>query len=334
MDLDLPLIFAGIIAFAIIMYVIMDGFDLGVGMLFPFAPSERDRDTMMNSVAPIWDGNETWLVLGGGGLLAAFPLAYALLLPAFYLPIIVMVLGLVFRGVAFEIRFKARRTKLWWSTAFTFGSLVATLAQGLVLGAFIQGVTIQERDFAGGAFDWLTPFSLFTAIGLVGGYAMLGCSWLIMKTEHELQDWAYRMMLPISVLVLIAIAGVSLWTPFLDTHIAERWFTWPNLLYLSPVPLLVAACALALAWSVATRHETLPFLLTLGLFLLSYLGLGISLWPYIVPPSVTIWDAAAPDKSLAFTLVGVVVLIPLILGYTAYGYWVFRGKVATDEGYH
>jgi cytochrome d ubiquinol oxidase subunit II len=334
MTLDLPLIFAGIIAFAIFMYVLMDGFDLGSGIRLPFARSEHDRDVMMNSVAPIWDGNETWLVLGGGGLLAAFPLAYAIIMPALYLPIIVMLLALVFRGVAFEFRFKARTTKYVWTTAFAAGSLVATLAQGAVLGAFIQGFTIEGRDFAGGPFDWLTPFSVFTGLGLVGGYAMLGCGWLIMKTEHELQSWAYRAMLPVAGLVLLAIGAVSLWTPFLDERIAHRWFGWPNLLYFSPVPILVLVVALALARSIAKRHHAAPFLLTLALFFLSYSGLAISLWPEIVPPSVTIWDAAAPDKSLAFTLVGVAVMIPIILLYTGYAYWVFRGKVAAGAGYH
>jgi cytochrome d ubiquinol oxidase subunit II len=333
MELDLPLIWAGIIGFGVVMYVVLDGFDLGLGILFPFAPSDAARGTMMNTVAPVWDGNETWLVLGGAALFGAFPLAYAVLLPAFYMPLIIMLLALIFRGVAFEFRWKSRSNRHWWDRAFAGGSIVATFAQGLVLGAFIQGVTVADRAYAGGMLDWLTPFSLMSGVALVAGYAFLAAGWLIMRCEGEVQDWAYRVMRPLLLAVLVAIGLVSLWTPLINADIAARWFTFPNIVWLSPVPLLVGGAALLLWRALAARAETLPFLLALALFLLAYGGLAISLFPYVIPPEITIWEAAAPDTSLIFMLVGTVILLPVILGYTAYTYWVFRGKVG-DAGYH
>jgi cytochrome d ubiquinol oxidase subunit II len=333
MTIDLPLIWALIIAFGVFMYVVMDGFDLGIGILFPAFRDEADRDTMMNSVAPVWDGNETWLVLGGGGLLAAFPLAYATILPALYLPLIVMLTGLIFRGVAFEFRFKAERHGYLWDLSFAGGSVVATFAQGVALGAFIQGFHVEGRSFAGGAFDWLTPFSVFTGCALIAGYAALGCGWLILKTEGALQARAWALMTPLGLALLGAVALVSLWTPLAYPGIAARWFSWPNILYLSPVPLAVAAVAIFLWRAVVHRRERAPFPLTLALFALGYLGLGISLWPNIVPPRLSIWDAAAAPASQTFMLYGVAVLVPMILGYTAYSYHVFRGKVS-GSGYH
>jgi cytochrome d ubiquinol oxidase subunit II len=332
MELDLPLIWAGIIASAVFLYVALDGFDLGVGILFPWAREHRDRDTMMSSLAPFWDGNETWLVAGGGGLLAAFPLAYAILLPAFYIPLIVMLLALVFRGVAFEFRFKAARFRSFWDGAFTVGSTLAAFAQGVVLGTFVQGVPVSGREFDGGPFDWLSPFALMTGVALVIGYTLHGAAWLVMKTEGDLQEWAFRLIAPLLVALLVAIGVVSVWTPLLGSEIAQRWFTWPNLLYLSPVPLLVLALSALLLRAAATRSERAPFLCVVGLFLLSYIGLAISLYPYIVPRAVTFREAAGPDISLGFMLVGASVLLPIILVYTAYNYWVFRGK--TGEGYH
>ena len=326
----LPVIWALVIAFAIALYVIMDGFDLGIGILFPFAPSHADRDTMMNSVAPVWDGNETWLVLGGAGLFAAFPLAYSVILSATYIPIIVMLLALVLRGVAFEFRFKAEKSRFLWDIAFAAGSTLAALAQGFVLGAFIDGIRVIDGRFVGGAFEWLTPFNGMTALGLVAGYALLGSTWLIWKTEGGLQRWSRQRARVLLLAVLFFVAVVSLWTPLSHEAIAARWFAWPNLLYLSPVPVVTGTLALLLWRGLGQERELAPFLLTIGLFLLSFLGLGISLWPYAVPPEMTIWDAAAQPESQIFMLVGVVLLIPLILAYTAYSYWVFRGKVGGD----
>jgi cytochrome d ubiquinol oxidase subunit II len=334
MNPELTLIWAGILGFAVFMYVLMDGFDLGIGILFPFAKSEVERDQMMDSVAPIWDGNETWLVLGGAGLLAAFPLAYGILLPALYLPLLLMLIALVFRGVAFEFRHKAGTSRWIWNHSFFLGSTFATIAQGLVLGAFVRGFRVEGTQFVGGAFDWFSLFSLFCALALVAGYALLGACWLIMKTEGDLQEWAYTAARRVLVLVVAATAVVSLWTPFLNPAIAERWFSWPNIALLSPVPLVTAALAIGLWTAIRNRRQALPFLISMGLFLLAYAGLAISLWPNVVPPEVTLWEAASPPATQIFLLYGVAILIPVTLAYTAYSYYVFRGKVRPGEGYH
>ncbi|MEO8557846.1 MAG: cytochrome d ubiquinol oxidase subunit II [Rhodospirillales bacterium] len=334
MIFDLPFIWAGIIALAVLLYVVLDGFDLGIGILFPLFHNKHQRDTMMNTIAPVWDGNETWLVLGGGGLLAAFPLAYAVVLPALYAPLIAMLLALIFRGVAFEFRFQTERGRFLWDWAFALGSFVATFAQGIALGALVQGIPVANRAYAGGWWDWLTPFSLLTGVALVVGYALLGAAWLVLKTKGELRRRARRFTAFAGIGTLALIGAVSLWTPFLNAQFKERWFTWPNMLYAAPVPILVGGAALLMYWGLAKQRDRLPFLAALGLFVLSYVGLGISLYPNIVPGSVTIWDAAAPDESLGFLLVGAAVLMPLCLAYTVYAYWVFRGKVSDDAGYH
>ncbi len=335
MTIDVTIVWAGVIAFAVFMYVLLDGFDLGLGILFPLMENERERDIAMNSVAPIWDFNETWLIVGAAGLFGAFPLAYATLLPAFYLPILVMLIALVFRGVAFEFRFKVHEHKPLWSRAFFFGSLFATFSQGVVLGSFVQGVRIEGFQYAGGAFDWLTPFSLMTGVALVAGYALLGATWIVAKSSGRLHDWAQQIAVKLLLAVIGFMAVVSLWVPFLNPAIASRWFSWPNILYLSPVPLLVAATGYGLYRSIqrARGRELLPFLLTMILFLLGFLGLAISLWPNLIPPDITIYEAAAPRSSQVFLLVGMLVLLPVLLGYFAYTYWVFRGKIGEDVGY-
>lgn len=332
--LDLPLIWGGIIATAVILYVILDGFDLGIGILFPFAPSEDCRDKMMNSIAPFWDGNETWLVLGGGGLFAAFPLAYAILMPAFYIPIIVMLIGLIFRGVAFEFRFKSEgQAKKLWGFAFHFGSLIAVFMQGVILGTFVQGIQVEGRQFAGGSFDWLTSFSLMTGLALIFGYGLLGASWLIMKTDKETQKWA-RMVTRYALIYVIGfMAIVSAWVPFIDPAIATRWFSWPNLIYLSPIPFLVLIAIIFLIRSVLKGHEVTPFLLSIFLFLLGYAGLAISLWPWVVPFAVTLRDAAAAPESLSLLLIGTALFLPVVLAYTGYSYYVFRGKATKEKLY-
>jgi cytochrome d ubiquinol oxidase subunit II len=330
---DLPTIWAFLIAFAVFAYIVMDGFDLGIGILFPAFGVGEERDQAMNSVAPVWDGNETWLVLGGGGLMAAFPLAYAILMPALYPLIIAMLLGLVFRGVAFEFRWRDPAHRRWWDVAFTTGSIAATLAQGISLGAILQGVKVSGRAYGGGWLDWLTPFSLLTGAGLVAGYALLGACWLIWKTEGGAQNHAYRLAGRAGVLTLAAIVAVSLATLTLDGNYFARWLTFPNLFFVAPVPILVAGIAFAFWRALGQRREVQPFLLALGLFLLSFTGLGISIYPHIVPTSVTIWQAAAPQQSQLFMLVGAGIMIPVILAYTGWAYWVFRGKVGT-HGYH
>ena len=335
MGIDLPLIWAVIIIFGVMMYVVMDGFDLGIGMLFPFVKGEQDRDVMMNTVAPVWDGNETWLILGGAGLFGAFPMAYAVVLEALYLPLILMLIGLIFRGVAFEFRFKAKADKGHiWDKAFIWGSLVATFFQGVALGAFLEGFKVVDRHFAGGTLDWLTPFSLFCGLGLIVAYTLLGCTWLIMKTEGPLQQKMHDMARPLALVLLVVIGIVSLWTPIAYPQIADRWFSMPNLIWFMPVPLLVLVTFYGLLKAVARNAHYTPFLLTLVLIFLGYSGLGISLWPNIIPPSISIWDAAAPPQSQGFMLVGTLFILPFILMYTFWSYYVFRGKVTHEDGYH
>ncbi len=329
---DLALIWAAIIGFGIIMYVLMDGFDLGVGILFPFAPDELARDTMMNSVAPVWDGNETWLVLGGAGLLAAFPLVYSTILPALYIGVFLLVAGLIFRGVAFEFRFKARTSRYLWNWSFAGGSTVAAFAQGTVVGAYIQGFEIANGVYVGGALDWLTPFTVLTGLGMLAGYALLGATWLILKTEGELQDWAFRLATPLLMSVLAIFAIISVWTPFVDGEVLQRWFSGVSVIWL--LPLLTLLFAFQIWRSVRRRFEAMPFVCTMGLFITTYLGLLVSRWPYVVPPDITLWDATSAYSSQLFLLLGLLFVIPIILVYTAWTYWVFRGKVQANAGYH
>lgn len=335
MGIDLTLLWAIIILFGILMYVVMDGFDLGIGILYPFFPDDGDRDVMMNTVAPVWDGNETWLVLGGAGLLAAFPLAYGVVLSAFMLPLIFMLLGLIFRGVAFEFRFKATaRRKHFWDKAFIGGSLVATFFQGVTLGAYLEGIEVVGRQFAGGPFDWFRPFPIFTGLGLIIAYAMLGCTWLVMKTDSELQKRMVSLARPLALALLGVIVVVSIWTPIAHEDIRQRWFSTPNLYWFAPVPILVLACTWFLLRALNGRPQAGPFILTLCLVFLGYSGLGISLWPNIIPPDIDLWEAAGPPQSQGFALVGALFIIPVILMYTAWSYYVFRGKVRAGEGYH
>jgi cytochrome bd ubiquinol oxidase subunit II len=314
--------------------VLLDGFDLGVGILYGLAPDRKARNLVMNSIAPIWDGNETWLVLGGVGLMAAFPLAFAIILPAVYFPILVMLLALVFRGVAFEFRYKDAEHRTFWDHAFCSGSAVATFAQGVVLGAFIQGFEVEGRQFSGGSFDCFTPFSLFTGIALILGYGLLGAGWLILKTQDALQNWARRAGRWCFLGVIMAVGVVSLWTPLLEHPIAQRWFTWPDIAFLSPVPIITLLLAFWEWRALNNRSEAAPFIGAVALFLMSYLGITISLWPMIVPYRFTLWEAASSPSTEAFLLIGTLFLLPIILMYTGWSYWVFRGKVRADIGYH
>jgi cytochrome d ubiquinol oxidase subunit II len=321
MTIDLPVIWAAIIGFGVFLYVMLDGFDLGIGLIFPFFDREGERQVMLNTVAPVWDGNETWMVLGGASLYAVFPLAYSILLPATYLPIVAMLCGLIFRGVAFEVRAKARRTQHLWDLAFIGGSGVATFAQG--------------GKFAGGPFDWFTPFNLFTGIGLLVTYATLGCGWLLMKTDGELRRRMGVLMRPLTLVLGATIGIVSLWTVVGQPAVAARWFAMPDLFFFLPVPGLVVVCLVGILMSLRRGADRTPFLLTLAILFLGYTGLIISIFPNIVPPSLDIWTASAPRSSQVFTLIGAAIVIPIILVYTALAYWVFRGKVrADDPGYH
>ena len=338
---ELAMIWAVLIAVGVFLYVALDGFDLGVGILFPFAKDARERDQMQAAIAPVWDGNETWLVLGGGGLFAAFPKAYAALMPALYLPIYLMLLALIFRGVAFEFRHHGRGAgKRWWTFAFSAGSIVAAAAQGLVLGGFIQGVAVDQGEFVGGSFDWLTPFSLLVAISLVAGYALLGAAWLVFKTQGALFERARGWVKQLAVLTALAMGAVSLATLGVDERVTERWgltmtrVDWPVFIKLAPLPLLAGVICLLLWRGAEGRRHSTPYLFAVCLFLIGYVGLAVSLWPYIVPFAMTPAEAASADNALALMLWGAAPMLPIILAYTAYVYWVFRAKVSDDAAYH
>jgi len=330
----LPVVWVALLGTAVALYVMLDGFDLGIGILFPASPEEEHRDVMMNSVAPFWDGNETWLILGGGGLFVAFPMAYGIIMSGLYLPVIIMLLALVFRGVAFEFRWVAKPHHQLWDLAFSGGSITAAFMQGVILGGLLQGITVEGGAFAGGTFDWLSAFALFCGLAAVAGYALLGATWLVMKTEGPVAERAREQAKLLLLVVLAALLIVSLWTPLAFERIWERWFTLPNLFYLSPVPLL-AGLAAYLCWrGLETRHDALPFVSAIALYLLGFVGLAISNLPYLVPPTVTIWQAAAHPSSQLFMLVGTLILLPVILAYTVFVYWTFRGKMRAGEGYH
>jgi cytochrome bd ubiquinol oxidase subunit II len=332
--LSLVPIWTVILAVGVFLYVALDGFDLGVGMLYNFAPGREDRNLVMNSIAPIWDGNETWLVLGSVGLFAAFPLAFAIIIPAVYFPILLMLLSLIFRGLAFEFRYRDAEHRTFWDHGFAIGSALATFSQGLVLGAFIQGFDVEGRHFVGSSLDCFTPFSIVTGLALMAGYSLLGAAWLVIKTEGQLQRWARTLGRRCLIATAIAVVVVSIWTPLVDPHIAARWFSWPNIAYLAPVPTITAA----LTWyewrAFGNGSDFAPFIGGLALFLMSYLGIAISMWPMIVPRHFTLDQAAASQSTQAFLLIGTLVLLPIILTYTAWSYWVFRGKVRGDVGYH
>jgi cytochrome bd ubiquinol oxidase subunit II len=332
-NIDLTLVWAVIIAFAVFAYVVMDGFDLGIGILFPTFGVGEMRDQAMNSIAPVWDGNETWLVMGGGGLLAAFPIAYAIILPATYPLMIAMLLGLVFRGVAFEFRWRNPRHRPLWDVAFSVGSSTAAFAQGITLGAILQGIHVEHDAYAGGWLDWLSPFSLLTGVSVMIGYALLGATWLVWKTEGNTQRHARRLSFWLGVATLVAMVAVSAATPFLTFDYWRRWFAMPGVLLTAQVPLLVVVASIIFFWNLRRGGERLPFVLALGLFLLGFIGLCITMYPYAVPRAVTIWDAAAPAQSQLFMLIGAMIIVPVILIYTGWAYWVFRGKVGT-HGYH
>ncbi len=332
--LDLPLIWYGLIAIAVFLYVLLDGFDLGVGILFPFAPSDQCRDRMMNSIAPFWDGNETWLVLGGGGLFAAFPLAYAVLMPALYVPVLLMLQGLIFRGVAFEFRFKATgKSRRIWDYAFHFGSLLAALMQGMILGAVVQGVKVEGRSFAGGPFDWLNAYSVMTGLALIFGYALLGATWVVLKTEGTTQVWARKCASYALGYVGVFLAIVSISMPVMNEKIRILWFSFPNVLFLLPVPTASLVLFIVIWRDLHKGRESRPFFLSVGVFLTAYLGLGISLWPWVVPFEITFRQAAAAPPSQSLLLIGTIILLPVVLIYTGCSYYIFRGKASHETGY-
>jgi len=331
--MDLPLLLGLAVALSVALYVVMDGFDLGVGILFPFTPYDADHDLMMDSIAPIWDGNETWLVLAGTLLIAAFPLAYATLLPAFYVPLVLLLFALIFRGLALEFRFRARRFRYVWGWAFSSGSILAGFCQGVILGAFLDGISVRDGAFSGTTFDFASPFSVVCGLGLVAGYALLGATWLILKTSGTTGDLGRRTARPALLVSLSFIGLVSLWTPLTHAQIAHRWFSWPNIAFLWPVPIVTALIAHAIWRELAGNHEARPFLLSIALFLLAFLGLGVSVWPYAVPYAATLWESASSEPTLKFIGVGVAMIMPITLAYLGYAHWIFRGKTKGGSAY-
>ncbi|PNH83225.1 cytochrome d ubiquinol oxidase subunit II [Vibrio diazotrophicus] len=335
MHFDLSVIWFAIIVFATLMYIVMDGFDLGIGILMPFIKNEKHKDVMVNTVAPVWDGNETWIVLGGAALFGAFPLAYSVIIEALTVPLTLMLVALIFRGVAFEFRFKALENHLkFWDRSFMLGSIFTTFFQGIVVGAVIQGFNVENRTFVGGQLDWIAPFPLFCGFALIATYALLGSTWLIMKTEGELQQIMFRFANKTLLIMVAALIIISAWTPLAFPFVAERWFSIPNLYYLLPVPVITALACLKITNSLKKRRERSPFIMALIIVILGFAGLGISIWPNIVPPSISIWDAASPEISQSFMLFGAVLILPVILAYTFWSYYVFSGKVKEGESYH
>lgn len=332
--MDVTLVWAGIIAFGLFMYVVLDGFDLGIGLVFPFFPDDGERDMMMRSIAPFWDGNETWLVLGGAALYAAFPPVYSIVLSALYLPIVFMLVSLIFRGVSFEIRSKATRTKNLWSLAFMLGSAGATFFQGVILGTYLQGIPISQGRFSGDAFFWLQPFSILTGLGLMATYALLGATWLTKKTEGDLQLRMQKLARPLTLVLLVFILAVSVLTPLSDAHVESRWFSSGLFHRLIFIPFLVAIAAFGMFRAVDRRRSILPFVIAMALVAMGYVGILVSVWPYAIPYSLTLTDAAAPHSSQVFALVGALIILPVIIVYTTAGYWVFRGKVEKGDAYH
>lgn len=334
----LPVIWGVILAAAIMIYIVLDGFDLGIGILFAFERRRDSRDIMVNTIAPVWDGNETWMVFGGAVLYGVFPGAYSTLLPALYLPVVTMLLALIFRGVAFEFRVLTRigagSRSTFWDFGFMAGSVIAAFCQGAIVGGVIQGVSTTEGSFSGGPIDWLTPFSVLCGVSVVLGYALLGACWLIWRTEGALQQHCRVWALPLALTLLACIVAVSIWTTQLHAPYLRRWIAWPNILIVAPVPILVGVLTVIFMWGLRNRHHITPFLCTLGLFFLSFSGLGITVWPHAVPPGLTLWDVSSPPSSQAFELVGTAILLPVILAYTVYSYRVFRGKVTAADSYH
>jgi cytochrome d ubiquinol oxidase subunit II len=326
---DLALFWAGVLVCSILLYVFLDGFDLGVGVLFGTTRNEAHRVRMMNTIAPFWDGNETWLVVIGAGLFAAFPDVYAVFLGAFYFPVLLMLLGLIFRGIAFEFRFRSERMRPVWDWGFFLGSTVVAFVQGAAVGAMMRGIPVTNGQYAGERFGWLHPFAILTGIGLVLGYALLGAGWLVLKSEGELREWAHRRLrwLAIGVFAVLFLA----FTVTFDYSILAR-----SNLYVRPWGFVFPAVGVLALASIAlgggSQRDGRPFAMTWLFFLASFLSLGVMFWPYMIPYSITVADAAAPDASLRFLFFGGIVGLPIIAAYTIGVYWVFRGKVHDNLG--
>jgi cytochrome d ubiquinol oxidase subunit II len=321
----LSVFWATLIGFALIFYVILDGYDLGVGILSGMTADDSHRDIMMDAIAPFWDGNEVWLILVGAGLFASFPMVYSIFLSAFYLPVALMLMGLVFRGVAFEFRHHAGRNRWIWDRGFFLGSLVVSFVQGVAMGRMVQVLPVAGGQYAGGPFDWLTPFSLFTGIALVLGYALLGAGWLIFRTQGPVQDWAYTRIKLFLPGVLAVLGLVAIYTLSTHMRVKDRWL---HDIWLALFPLMIILASWGVWTGVKRRIDWAPYGMSVIIFAAAFMTLEASFWPYLIPFSVTIQEAAAPVQSLSFLFYGAgIVLFPVILFYTGMVYWIMRGKV-------
>lgn len=329
---DLATVWALIIAFAILLYVMLDGFDLGIGILFGLTADEDFRRTMMGAVAPVWDGNETWLVFVGASLYAGFPLVYSVLLPAFYLPLTLLLIALILRGVAFEFRYKTQRLRWVWDGGFILGSLVASFVQGAAVGAIVDGLPIADGRFVGGPFSWFSPFAIACGLGLVTGYMLIGACWLVLKTANGLRDWAYVRILPLAAVLLLFLCVAFGYALTADLAVMHRWIDRP---WLAVFPLVGLAAVFGLLSGVRRRIDWLPFTTVAVIFVAAFGTMAASFWPYMIPFVITIEEAAAPPASLEFLVYGAgLFVLPVVLAYTIAVYWIFRGKVREDTQYH
>lgn len=328
----LALAWCGIIAFGVIMYVLLGGFDIGIGIMSVFIKNDDDRDLMISTILPVWDGNQTWLVFGGAALYGAFPLAFSIILPLMYIPLLLMVVALLFRGIAFEFRLKAIKTKRLWNNCFFFGSVCATVAQGFILGTFVRGFDFTDTGLQA-MYQWFNPFGVFCALGLICGYILLGADYLIIKTTNRLQQKSYKIATVVQYLILLGFIAVSLWSPFLDPAIKQRWFNPDNMPYLAILPILTMLFFCVHWYALKKQYEKIPFWCAIGMFVMCYIGFIISSYPYIVPREYTYMQAAAPNSSLLFMLIGACIMLPALLYYTYHSYRIFRGKVTEKIGY-
>jgi len=332
-NMDIVTAWIALIALIIILYVILDGFSLGIGILFPFVHGKQERDALIDSIAPVWSANQTWLVFGGGALFAAFPVIYGVLFSALYIPLFTLLYGLIFRGVSLEFRISAPRNSIW-DRAFHVGSLVAVVSQGLIVGGVLSGTKVMGTNFSGGAFDWLNPFSIALASGLIAGYVLLASTYLIIRTTGAVQDGAYRKAFRAALVVLIFQVLMIVWTPFQYPRVLIHWLTPPRLYFIWIFPVLGLAAFYGIISSLRTRREITPFIFSSVFFFAGYLGLFASIYPYAIPPDITFQKAAAQRETLVFTLSGAAFILPVILAYTVYSYRVFRGKVGKEGSYH